>query len=138
MYSNHKQVGRSRVNWMRDSKNIRKTNVQKKKINVTQMDQHYSMQRQFVKDGMNFLQYKDYIQEKINNNMFYYRNLSEENVSKLHQRYRRLIQERDNKVNELLEYRMRNRRKQKLFKDKKKDIITKAISLGLNSFQQFT
>ena len=123
MYSNHKQMGRPRVNWKRDSKKTRKTHVQQKKVNLTQMDQHYSMQRQFVKDGMNFPQYKNYIQEKINNNMFYYRKLSEEDVSKLHQRYRRLVQEEGNKVNELLEYRKRNRRQKKLFKEKKKVII---------------
>ena len=123
MYNNHKQMGRSRVNWKHDSKKTRKTHVQQKKINITQMDKHYSMQRQFIKDGMNFLQYKNYIQEKINNNMFYYRKLSEEDVSKLHQRYRRLVQEEDNKVNELLEYRKRNKRQKKLFKEKKRVII---------------
>ena len=123
MYSNHKQIGRLCINWKRDSKKTRKTHVQQKKNNVTQMDKHYGMQRQFVKDGMNFLQYKNYIQGKINNDKFYYRKLSEKDVSKLHQRYRRLVQEKNNKVNELLEYRKRNRRQKKLFKEKKKMII---------------
>ena len=123
MYSNHKHFGRICVNWKRESKKTKKTHVQQKKKNVTQMDKLYGLQRQFVKDGMNRPQYKNYIQEKINNDMFYYRNLSEKDVSKLHQRYRRLVQEKNNKVNELLEYRKRNRRQKKLFKEKKKMII---------------
>ena len=123
MYNNHKQMGRSRVNWKNDSKKTKKTHVQQKKRNVTQMDKHYGLQRQFLRDGMNFLQYKNYIQEKINDNMFYYRKLSEEDVSKLHQRYRRLVQEKDNRVNELLEYRKRNNRQKRLFKEKKKKIM---------------
>ena len=117
MYNNHKQMGRSRVNWKNDSKKTKKTHVQQKKRNVTQMDKHYGLQRQFLRDGMNFLQYKNYIQEKINDNMFYYRKLSEEDVSKLHQRYRRLVQEKGNRVNELLEYRKRNNRQKILFKE---------------------
>ena len=123
MYNNHKQMGRSRVNWKNDSKKTKKTHVQQKKRNVTQMDKHYGLQRQFLRDGMNFLQYKNYIQEKINDNMFYYRKLSEEDVSKLHQRYRRLVQEKGNRVNELLEYRKRNNRQKILFKEKKKKIM---------------
>ena len=123
MYSNHKQVGRSRVNWKNDSKKTKKTHVQQKQIDVTQMDKHYGLQRQFIRDGMNVLQYKNYIQEKINTNMFYYRKLSEKDVSKLHKRYRRLVQEKDNRVNELLEYRKRNNRQKRLFKEKKKKII---------------
>ena len=123
MYNNHKQMGRSRVNWKNDSKKTKKTHVQQKKRNVTQMDKHYGLQRQFLRDGMNFLQYKNYIQEKINDNMFYYRKLSEEDVSKLHQRYRRLVQEKGNRVNELLEYRKRNNRQKILFKEKKIKIM---------------
>ena len=123
MYNNHKQMGRSRVNWKNDSKKTKKTHVQQKKRNVTQMDKHYGLQRQFLRDGMNFLQYKNYIQEKINDNMFYYRKLSEEDVSKLHHRYRRLVQEKGNRVNELLEYRKRNNRQKILFKEKKKKIM---------------
>ena len=87
MYNNHKQMGRSRVNWKHDSKKTRKTHVQQKKINITQMDKHYSMQRQFIKDGMNFLQYKNYIQEKINNNMFYIENF----LKKMYRNYTNVI-----------------------------------------------
>ena len=123
MYSNHKHFGRLCVNWKRESKKTKKTHVQQKKKNVTQMDKLYGLQRQFVKDGMNRPQYKNYIQEKINNDMFYYRKLSEKDVSKLHQRYRRLLQEKNNRVNELLTYRKRNNRQNKLFKEKKKKII---------------
>ena len=132
MYSNHKQVGRSRVNWKRESKKTKKTHVQQKKIDVTQMDKHYGLQRQFIRDGMNILQYKNYIQEKINNNMFYYRKLSEKDVSKLHKRYRRLVQEKDNRVNELLEYRKRNNRQKRLFKEKKKKIIDEQRSKAID------
>ena len=123
MYSNHKQMGRSRVNWNYESKKTKKTHVQMKKKNVTQMDKLYSMQKQFITDGMSTFQYKGYIQEKINNKMFHYRKLSEEDVSKLHQRYRRLVQEKGNRVNELLEYRKRNNRQKILFKEKKKKIM---------------
>ena len=132
MYSNHKQVGRLCVNWKRESKKTKKTHVQQKKIDVTQMDKHYGLQRQFIRDGMNILQYKNYIQEKINNNMFYYRKLSEKDVSKLHKRYRRLVQEKDNRVNELLEYRKRNNRQKRLFKEKKKKIIDEQRSKAID------
>ena len=123
MYSNHKQMGRSRVNWNYDSKKTKKTHVQMKKRNVTQMDKLYSMQKQFITDGMSTFQYKGYIQEKINNKMFHYRKLSEEDVSNLNKRYRRVIQEKENKVNKLLEHQKRNKRQKKLFKEKKKKVI---------------
>ena len=93
MFNNHKQSGRTRVNWKNDSKKTKKTHVQQKKMNVTAMDKLYGLQKQFLKDGMNTLEYKNYVQEKVNNNKYYYRKLSEEDVSKLQQRYRRLVQE---------------------------------------------
>jgi|TARA_Y100001936_G_scaffold251907_2_gene309600 hypothetical protein len=123
MFNNNKQVGRTRVNWNHDSKKTKKTHVQQKKVNETQMDKLYQLQEQFFKEGMNSLEYRNYVQEKINDKMFYYRKLSEEDFSKLQQRYRRLVQEKENKVNELLESRKRNKRQKKLFKEKKKKII---------------
>ena len=138
MYSNHKQMGRSRVNWNYDSKKTKKTHVQQKKVNETQMDKLYQLQQQFFKEGMNSLEYRNYVQEKINDKMFYYRKLSEEDFSKLQQRYRRLVQEKENKVNELLESRKRNNRRKKLFKEKKKKIIYEQKKKMIGQLFNFT
>ena len=128
MFNNHKQSGRTRVNWKNDNKRTKKTHVQQKKMNVTAMDKLYGLQKQFLKDGMNTLEYKNYVQGKVNNNKYYYRKLSEEDVSKLQQRYRRLVQEKDNKVNERVEQNKRNKRQKDLFRAKKKKVVDKQKS----------
>ena len=128
MFNNHKQSGRTRVNWKNDSKKTKKTHVQQKQVNVTAMDKLYGLQEQFLKDGMNTLEYKNYVQEKVNNNKYYYRKLSEEDVSNLQQRYRRLVQEKDNKVNERVEQNKRNKRQKDLFRSRKKKHVDKQKS----------
>ena len=55
MFSVTNQGGRSRVNWVSDSKKKRKTHVQHKKKNETGKDKLFQLQTQFLKDGMNFL-----------------------------------------------------------------------------------
>ena len=121
MYQNHTQVGRTRVNKIREgkknppgSKELYKrdglTHVrprssisndipqykvvgQIKKKNVTGMDKLYSLQKDLLMDGLSLEEYKDYVQDKINNGKYYYKNLSVKDVASLNKRYRRLLQE---------------------------------------------
>ena len=60
------------------------------------MDRLFALQDDFLRDGMNLLEYGEYIQGKINDGKHYYRDLSGEDVSQLKKRYRRKVQEKNN------------------------------------------
>ena len=128
------QGGRSRVNWVSDSKKTRKTHVQHKKKTETGKDKLFQLQTQFLKDGMNFLEYEKYIQGKINKDMFYYKNLSQKDVEDLHNRYKSLLQKGTNKYNEIGVQKEMNRRQRKLFREKKKKIIDKQLDGMISKF----
>ena len=126
-FNSDKQVGRTRVNFVSDSKKNKnkKTHVQHKKNNVTVMDKLFQHQNELFKDGLSPLEYKNYVQEKINNEKFYYKNLSSENFEELNKRYTRMVQDKKNKLNLVLSERVRQTRQKKLFKDKKRGIVYK-------------
>tara|TARA_B100001094_G_scaffold332997_1_gene407796 strand:+ start:3675 stop:4400 length:726 start_codon:yes stop_codon:yes gene_type:complete len=151
MYQNHTQVGRTRVNKIREgkknppgSKELYKrdglTHVrprssisndipqykvvgQIKKKNVTGMDKLYSLQKDLLMDGLSLEEYKDYVQDKINNGKYYYKNLSVKDVASLNKRYRRLIQEENNTYNSIGEKKEFNRRQRNLYRQKRKVVM---------------
>ena len=134
MFSTAKQSGRSRVNWKSDSKKTKKTHVQHKKVNETGKDKLFQLQTQFLKNGMRFLEYENYVQEKINKGQFYYKNLSEKDVKDLHNRYKNLLQKKQNKYNEIGQQKKMSRRQRKLFREKKKKIIDEQLQKMISNF----
>lgn len=151
MYCNHAQVGRTRVNKVREGKkNPPKGRIinkddgfvqlkprssiasykpqekligQIKKHEMTGLDKLFKLQKELFKDGLTLDEYKDYVQEKINNDKYYYNFLSEADISKLHKNYRLMCQKKNNKITMLLEDRERNKKQKKLFKEKKNNMI---------------
>ena len=119
-----KKAGKTRVNVISDRKKNGKTHVQHKKPGQTSgLDKLYQLQTEFFKDGMSSPDYKDYVQGKINNDMYYYKNLSSDDFDKLKKRYSRMRQTKDNNLNLTLSERTRKKRQKKLFNAKKSDMI---------------
>jgi hypothetical protein len=118
-----KYDGRTRVNTFNESKKRRKTHVQFVSKSMCGMDKLYQLQNEFFKDGMKYEEYENYIQKKINNDMFYYRNLSEKAVDELKERYKSLRKIKKDKLNQTLANRSFKNDKKKLFKDKKRNMI---------------
>ena len=153
MYCNDKQAGRTRVNFVCERKKTGKTHVQHKKPGQTSgLDKLYKVQEEVFKDGMSSSDYKDYVQDKINNDMYYYKNLSSDDFDKLTKRYSRMVQTKENNLNLTLSERTRKKRQKKLFKEKKSDMvcrqkrgmiesvfkhISKSKALGITTTTQF-
>jgi hypothetical protein len=151
MFASNSQVGRTRVNKIREGKKrppkSRELNVddhlvhikprssieipknkykvigQLPKKNVTGVDKLMQLQQKLVNEGYSVGDYKDYIQEKINNDKYYYKTLSDEDISKLHKRYRLLVQKRDNQYNKLGDEKRMNRKQRKLYREKRKNLV---------------
>jgi hypothetical protein len=122
-FAKDKQMGRTRVNFVSDSKKNRKTHVQSKKNKMTGFDKLCQLQNIFFKEGMSFEDYENYIQGKINDEKYYYKNISNDDIEKLKKRYRKMHTTKENKLNLLLSERNRKIRQTKLFKEKKKNLI---------------
>jgi hypothetical protein len=153
MLGNDKQAGRTRVNVVSDRKKTCKPHVQHKRNGQTSgLDKLYQLQDEFFKDCMGSSDYKDYVQDKINNDMYYYKNLSRDDFDKLKKRYSRMGQSKKNNLNLTLSERTRKKRQKKLFKAKKSDMIcrqkrvlieglfkeiSKSKTLGLTSSTQW-
>jgi hypothetical protein len=153
MLGNDKQAGRTRVNVVSDRKKTCKPHVQHKRNGQTSgLDKLYQLQDEFFKDCMGSSDYKDYVQDKINNDMYYYKNLSRDDFDKLKKRYSRMGQSKKNNLNLTLSERTRKKRQKKLFKAKKSDMIcrqkrvlieglfkeiSKSKTLGLTSSAQW-
>jgi hypothetical protein len=113
------------VNFVSDSKKTRKTHVQHKKTLKSGLDKLYKLQTELFKEGMSVSDYKDYVQDKINNDMYYYKNLSSDDFEKLKKRYSRMEQAKKNNLNLTLSERARKKRQKKLFKEKKSEMISR-------------
>ena len=119
MYCNHAQVGRTKVNKVREGIKTRKTHVQNKRTERTVLDKLFLLQNELFKDGLTQTEYKNHVQEKVNNDKYYYKKISEEDVSKLNERYAFLIKNENNKVNKRGDEVDFSRNKKKKFREKK-------------------
>lgn len=156
MYQNHSQVGRTRVNKIKEGKknppspkvlyksdgltHLRprssipvktpdcKVVGQFRENKVTYMDKLYGIQNYLLKEGLTMDEYTDYVQDKINNDKYYYKCLSVKDIALLNKRYRRLLQEEDSKYNSLGETKEFNRRQRRLFREKRKVVVDKKKS----------
>ena len=148
MYQNNSQVGRTRVNKIREGKKnppgpkelYKKDGLQHirprssvsidipqyKKVGqikdkkITAMDKLYHLQDELFLEGLTLDEYKDYVQDKINSEKYYYKNLSVKNVAELNKRYRRLVMKKENEYRMIGEKKELKRRQNKLFRQKRK------------------
>ena len=123
MYSSHKQVGKTRVNKVRESLKTKKTHVQHKKNKVTGLDKLFLLQNELFKEGLNLNEYVEYLSDKVQSKKFYYRGLNSENIDALKKRYGDLI-EKENLTYNLIGYEKEvSRRRNKQFREKKRKLI---------------
>tara|TARA_B100000902_G_scaffold398897_1_gene467422 strand:+ start:1219 stop:1944 length:726 start_codon:yes stop_codon:yes gene_type:complete len=153
MFCNHKQVGRSRVNKVREGKKnppkgrllyrddkyvqmkprsshtsykpSEKTMGQIKKKSVTGVDMLFKLQKELFKEGFTMKEYENYIQEKINNDKYYYKSLSEDDVSRLHKNYRVMVMKKVNENTAREEDREMKKKQIKNFKEKRREMVEK-------------
>mgnify|MGYP006087247447 CR=1 FL=1 len=123
MFNNHSQVGKTRVNKVREGRKNRNTHVQYKKTNTTALDKLFLLHNELCKSGLNPGEYKNYVQEKVNNDKHYYKNISDEDVTKLNNRYKRLFQNNNNKVNKRRDEIDFSRNKKRNFREKKNKLV---------------
>jgi hypothetical protein len=122
-FANDKQTGRTRVNFVSDSKKTRKTHIQHKDKKLTAIDKVCILQNDLFKEGMKYSEYENHIQDKINKDYFYYKNLSSDDIDFLKKRYKNKETKKQSNLNITLSERNRKNRQAKLFKDKKNNLI---------------
>ena len=123
MYSSHHQVGRPRVNKVREGIKNKKTHVQKKNTKSSGLDKLFKLQEELLKEGLNENEYNDYIVNKIDNNKYYYRSLSNKDFELLKKRYYDLIVKESNRYSEIGDIKRINRKRRLDFRRKKKGMI---------------
>ena len=123
MYQNHSQVGRTRVNRVRESIKTKKTHVQFKKDKTTRLDKLFKLQGELFKDGLDADEYNDYIIDKIRDKKYYYRGLSEDDIEKLKERYGNMIEKENNNYTVIGKNKEVSRKRRSDFKNKKRSII---------------
>lgn len=123
MYQHHSQVGKTRVNRVRESIKTKKTHVQFKKDKKTGLDKLFILQKELFKEGLDAEEYSDYVQDKIKNKKYYYTGLSTDDLEKLNKRYGNLIEKENNKYITLGNTKKINRKRRSDFKTKKRSII---------------
>ena len=64
MYSSHKQIGRVRVNKVNESKKNKRTRSQMKVLKKNRYDHLYKLQDDLFREGLDYSEYCNYIQEK--------------------------------------------------------------------------
>ena len=82
MFCSNAQMGRTRVNKVREGLKTKKTHVQYKKNNVTGLDKLFLLQNDLFKEGLDLNEYVDYLTDKIEKKKYYYNGLNSENIEK--------------------------------------------------------
>ena len=123
MYSSHKQVGRTRVNKVRESLKTKKTHVHHKKNKVTGLDKLFLLQKDLFKDGLNLNEYVEYLTDKIEKKNYYYRGLNSDDIDALKKRYGDLIEKENMEYNRIGDEKALNRKRRKQFRDKKRKLV---------------
>ena len=124
MYCVDRNQGRTRVNFISDSQKTKQKKPQmKQKRKETNLSKLVSLQNVFISQGMRLNEYKNYVQEKINNEKYYYKNMSQEGIDQLYSIYENKLRRKRNALNEMLTEREMNNRQKKLFREKKRNLI---------------
>ena len=93
-----------------------------------------NLQNQLFSEGYTQGEYDNYIQEKVNKDMFHYKNMSQEDFDTLKKRYALLLKKQNNKYNEIEDTREMKAKQKKLFKQKKRDLINEKQSDIMREF----
>ena len=123
MFCSDAQVGRTRVNKVRESLKTKKTHVQFKNDNKTGLDKLFLLQNSLFKEGLDLDEYVDYLTDKIEKKKYYYNGLNSENIEKLKERYEKLIEKENLKYNKIGDEKALNRKRRKQFREKKRNMI---------------
>lgn len=123
MYSCHKQVGRTRVNQVREGLKTKKTHVQHKKNKLSGLDKLFLLQKELFKEGIDLNEYVDYLTDKIDKNHYYYRGLNSDNIDVLKKRYGDLIERENMEYNRIGDEKALNRKRRKQFREKRATLI---------------
>ena len=123
MYSSHKQVGRSRVNKVREGLKTKKTHVQHKKRKVTGLDKLFLLQKDLFRDGLNLNEYVEYLTDKIDKKNYYYRGLNSDDIDALKKRYGDLIEKENMEYNRIRDEKALSRKRRKQFREKRRKLV---------------
>jgi hypothetical protein len=123
MFCSNSQMGRTRVNKVREGLKTKKTHVQYKKNNVTGLDKLFLLQNELFKGGLDLNQYVDYLTDKIEKKKYYYNGLNSENIEKLKERYEKLIEKENLNYNKIGDEKKLNRKRRKQFREKKRKLV---------------
>ena len=132
MNFNHHYSGKTRVNKYFNNKNNKKNrkyyqSSQKLVVN-TSLDRLFKLQNELFQEHFSLKEYEEYIQEKIDDNMYHYRNLSKEDVDTLVKRFKRMIQKEDNYYSRIDDERSMREKQRKLFSERKVNMINERKS----------
>ena len=123
MYCSHKQVGRTRVNQVREGLKTKKTHVQHKKNTKTGLDKLFLLQNDLFKEGLNLNEYVEYLTDKIDKKHYYYRGLNSDNIDALKDRYGGLIEKENMEYNRIGDEKALNRKRRKQFREKRGKLV---------------
>lgn len=123
MFCSDAQVGRTRVNKVRESLKTKKTHVQHKKDNKTGLDKVFLLQNELFKEGLDLDEYMDYITDKIEKKKYFYNGLNSDNIDALKKRYSKLIEKENTRYNQIGDEKRLNRKRRKQFREKKRNLI---------------
>lgn len=123
MFCSDSQVGRTRVNKVRESLKTKKTHVQFKNDNKTGLDKLFLLQNELFKEGLDLDEYVDYLTDKIEKKKYYYNGLNSENIDNLKKRYEKLIEKENLRYNKIGDEKALNRKRRKQFREKKKKMV---------------
>lgn len=123
MFCSNAQMGRTRVNKVREGLKTKKTHVQYKKNNVTGLDKLFLLQNELFKEGLDLNEYVDYLIDKIEKKKYYYNGLNSGNIEKLKERYEKLIEKENLRYNKIGDEKVLNRKRRKQFREKKGKLV---------------
>ena len=132
-FNHHRYSGKTRVNKYFYNK---KNNSNRKQFQTStkvvignqSLKKLFELQNELFQEDFSLKEYEEYIQEKIDDNMYHYRKLSKEDVDTLVKRFKRLIQKEDNYYSRIDDERSMREKQRKLFTERKERMINKKKS----------
>jgi hypothetical protein len=128
MYCQDSQTGETRVNKYNNTS--KKNNRKKYPTSTKLVDNHkYTLQKltglqnELFQDKLTLDEYKEYLNQKSKDNMYYYRDLTNDGVTLLEKRYEKLIQKENNHYQKIINEKKFRKKQRKLFIEKKERLI---------------
>mgnify|MGYP003387450479 CR=1 FL=1 len=161
MFCSDKQVGRSRVNNIRDRKHLPKGKIlypddgfvqlkprgglasykprekqkgQLRDKTMSGMDKLFRLQNELIKEGLTMNKYTDYVQDKINNDKYYYKFLNDEKIAQLNKVYHSKLQVKKTQRDSIIDKNELNKKQRSNYRNKKSIIINEQKQKLINDF----